>query len=185
MSVLAGIGIKAYLYLQPPVYKSEVLGISVMVPKGWKFTSKDDPAQKQDLLEKGYQKNNRLFVVDEDISDQENSAKIMLSAARYFNPDGSPTPFDNTFDAVDAVQGYLKPLKQNMEFTVIEEPKTIILDGATAITFVGDFGNSIQQYTAVINNDTAYVLQCIAISKKDFKNNRALFDKVTKSIKFD
>jgi hypothetical protein len=183
--VLVALGITVYLNTKAVVYKSQELGISITVPKSWEFTTKDEPAQWQEMGEEGYQERRKLFVAVKDIESEETSPKIMLGGARYFDRDSAQKPFAATFEVEDSAQGYLDTLKKVVQFEVLEGPEKISLDGVPAVTFMADFGKTKQVYTAIIHNDTAYVLQCIAYSDQDLKDNRDLFDKVLKSVKFD
>jgi len=185
--ILVGAITLVYINLRPTVYvyRSKDFGISITIPEQWKIVIKDDFPQRKALAEGGHQENYRLIVALKDVSNKEMSPKIMLGAAKYFDNDGSKKSFDTTFATVSFAQHYMDNLKKNMEVTIIKEPRIILLDGVWAITFVGDFAKNKQIYTAIIHNDIAYVLQCIVSSIQDLEANRAVFDKVLKSIRFD
>ena len=181
--VVLSLGITIFVNTRDVVYTSEDLGISITLPRDWEIIRQDEEPQSQDQGE-GYQENNLLAVALKNPSDMEASPMVTLSAGRYFNADGSQKEFGTTFEPEDAAQTYVDILKQMMNFTVIEEPKKILLDGVWAVSFVADFDQMRVMYTAVINNDTAYILQNSARSPEDFKNSRSAFDKVLYSVKF-
>ena len=125
-----------------------------------------------------------LAVVLRNPSDIEGSPTITLSGGRFFNADGSQKEFGANFEPEDAAQSYVDVLKSMMDFTIVEEPKKVLLDGVWAVTFVADFDQMRIMYVSIINNDTAYSLQSIAYSPEDFKDSRSVFDKVLYSVKF-
>ena len=183
--VSLSLAITVFANTRPFIYKSKDLGVSLMIPRDWEIFKKDEPVQRQDAGDQGYQENYLLIIAVENPTDIENSPMIMLNAGKYFDPNGSLKPLGGTFDSPGAAQGYVDILKEMMNFTLVEEPKKITLDGVNAVTFVADFGETRQIYTAAIDEGTAYILQLAARSGEDFTDNRATFDRVLKSFKFD
>jgi len=173
--VVLSLGITIFANTRPIVYESKDLGISITLPRDWGIVKQDEEPQTQDQGEGGYQENSILLVVLRNPSD-DNSPMMTLSAGSYFNPDGSKKEFGATFEAKDAAQSYVGVLQQMMNFILVEEPKKVLLDGVWAVSFVADFDEMRVMYVAIINNNTAYILQSSARSPEDFEDSRAVFD---------
>lgn len=178
-------GLTVPMAMRPLVYDNEDFGVSMMVPRTWEIAAQNMQPQKQPLSdESGYQETATLVIFVKKHQDIETSPMIMLQAGRYFKEDGSQEVVENPFTNDDDANMYVDILKGAMDFKIIDEPRFILLDKRGAVRFIADFDEDRVVYLATANDNTSFILQCMAIAGDEFDENKAVFEKVIKSIRF-
>jgi hypothetical protein len=178
-------GLTVSMAMRARVYENDEFGVSMAVPRNWEIAAQNMQPQKQPLSdESGYQETATLVVFVKKHQDIETSPMIMLQAGRYFKEDGSQETAENPFSTDDDAKMYVDILKGAMDFDIIEEPKFISLDKRGAVKFVADFDADRVIYIATSSNNASFILQCMAMAGRQFDENRAVFERVIRSIRF-
>jgi len=165
-------------------YKNDGFGIEISAPEDWKISRRDSPPQQVSTWWGKYRKEYMLVDFEKELPRAEGPLLILLRASRYFDSNGIQEPHGHTFLTNSGIDIYINGLKNQKNFTLVGKPYTIFVDKRRSLRFVCDLDTDRILFTVILDGDDIHTIQCIAPAK-EFKNNRASFEQILKSIKFN